>query len=562
MQDVYEHANWVLMGLGGFLLTMLLVGWYYSKKINNAEDYLVAGRGLGLFVLTGSMFATWFGAATAMGGAGYAYLFGNQGVIFDPWGAALALIIVALFLAKLLRRGRYLTSVDMIQSRYGKRMAMISTWVLILADLGWLAGILLGGGAILAYFTGLDTTTAVCITTGFVVLYTYLGGMWAVAMTDVWQMIILLVGLTLLFAFMLPEVPGGLAALFSNEPANWSGINQWDFFPTSPESATVFEAGTADEYTNEGFMYYTGGNGWVYFGAALATLGLGVLPTQSLMQRFLAAKDEKTGVRAGYISALMYATVGLIPITVGMIYFKSNPDLSIDQAMNDILMLSAVEFLPPVLTVVFIVALTAAIMSSADSVLLAIAALVGENLQKLHRKNTTSEQVLKVTRIAIPVIAIAALALALKFEAIYSLTMFGGMVALVCISIPFVAGFLWKGANNYGALSAVFAGLFSWIAMYFYYRPLTNEMNTGIVEDGVVYTDWAMWDAIYMAGIWGAGMSLVALVVVSLATRRIDAPKPLVDIDGNRISVKGSLGLPGVKSPDPKEAEQEPALEK
>lgn len=121
------------------------------------------------------MFATWFGAGTAMGGAGYAYLFGNQGIIFDPWGAACALLITAMFLAKMLRRGRFLTSVDMIQSRYGKRMTLIST--VILADIGWLAAILLGGGSILAHFTSLDLTTAVSIATTVVVIYTFMGGM-------------------------------------------------------------------------------------------------------------------------------------------------------------------------------------------------------------------------------------------------------------------------------------------------------------------------------------------------------------------------------------------------
>lgn len=483
------------------------------------------------------MFATWFGAGTAMGGAGYAYLFGNQGIIFDPWGAACALLITAMFLAKMLRRGRFLTSVDMIQSRYGKRMTLIST--VILADIGWLAAILLGGGSILAHFTSLDLTTAVSIATTVVVIYTFMGGMWAVAMTDVWQMIILLIGLFLLFFFMIDEIPGGLTALFNNDPANWSSINQWDFLPTSEANAVVFDAGTEDEYSNAGFLYYTGLDGWIYFIAAISTVGLGVIPTQSLMQRFLSAKDEKTAVRAGYISGLMYASVGLIPVMIGMIYFKINPDLTIDAAMNDILMLASIEYLPPALTVLFIVALTAAIMSSADSIILAIAALVGDNLLKL---------VFVVTRWSIPVVAVLALLIALKFEAIYNLLVLSGMIALVGIAMPFLFGFFWKGANQYGALSSIVIGIATWIYSYFVYLPLTTEMNTGILEDGIVYQEWAMWDAIYMAGVWGVFASIATLVIVSLLTQKIDPPKPLVDVDGNLLNTQDSLGFFGVPS--------------
>ncbi len=551
MEGLYEHSDWVLMGLGAFLVAMLVIGWYSSTKINGAEDYLVAGRGLGLFVLTGTMFATWFGAGTAMGGAGYAYLFGNQGIIFDPWGAAVVLIVVALFFAKLLRRGRYLTSVDFIQMRYGKAMALVSTIILVCADVGWLAAIILGGGSILAYFSGLEMATAVTLVTVIVTAYTLMGGMWAVALTDVWQMIILLVGMVLLLVFMLDDIPGGMSALFTNDTANWSQVNQWDFFPTPAENAVTFEAGTENEYTNEGFMYYTGLDGWIYFAASILTIGLGVIPTQSLMQRFLSAKCEKTGVRAGYISGLMYATVGMIPVMVGMIYFKVNPDLSINDAMNNILMYASIEYLPPVLTVLFMIALSAAIMSSADSIILAIAALIGDNLLKLAKPDANSEQVLKTTRIAVPVIAGVALVIALKFEAIYNLLVMSAQIAFVGIAMPFIFGFFWKRANQLGSLAAVVAGIAMWIYGYNHYIPMTSEMNTGVVEDGVVYQEWAMWDAIYMAGIWGVIASIIALVTVSLLTQKIDAPKPLLDIDGQPLKTDNFLGLPGFSGSEP-----------
>ena len=87
MESTYQYADWVLIGLGIYMALMLFIGWYASKKINTTSDYVVAGRRLGIFFCTGTLFATWFGSGTCMGGAGNAYIFGNQGVIFDPWGA-------------------------------------------------------------------------------------------------------------------------------------------------------------------------------------------------------------------------------------------------------------------------------------------------------------------------------------------------------------------------------------------------------------------------------------------------------------------------------------------
>ncbi len=546
MEGTYEYSNWVIFGLAVYMVGILGVGYYASTKVHSTSDYLVAGRKLGLFYLTGTLFATWFGAGTAMGGAGNAYLFGNQGVLFDPWGAALALVVVGLFFARMMRRGKFLTTIDVLETRFSNKMGALSAVVLGVADLGWLAGMLVGFGTIVQKFTGIEMHVAIIIATIIVVAYTYMGGMWAVTLTDVWQMFILLTGLGVMFFYMWPH-SGGFESLFSNAPANWSGINQWSFLPTSAAAANP-------EFENAGFFYYTGHQGWFYWFAALTSIGLGVVASQSLMQRFLGAKNEVTAVRAGYIGALMYSTIGMIPILIGMIYFKINPDLGINEALNNILIYSAIDYLPPVATVIFIVALTAAIMSSADSILLAVAALVGNNLYYYVKPDVTDEEVLKVTRRSIPVVALGALAIALLSQSLYNLVVASGMVAMVGIVVPFFAAYFWKKANNLGAMFSVLGGGVFWVIGYFYYLPMTSEANTGIVEEGVVYFDWAMWDALYISSIWGIIASLTTLVVVSLATQKLDPPKGLVDVDGNPLEVQDWLGNPFKSSPEELEA--------
>ncbi|MGM0689217.1 MAG: sodium:solute symporter family transporter [Bacillota bacterium] len=122
----------VLFGVIIYMLVMVGIGWWSSRKIKDSTDYIVAGRRLPLFFTIGTLFATWFCAGTLMGATAQAYLFGNQGVIFDSWGAALCLIPAGIFFVRMMRRGGYLTLVDFFDIRYGKKMGIAASIVLAL----------------------------------------------------------------------------------------------------------------------------------------------------------------------------------------------------------------------------------------------------------------------------------------------------------------------------------------------------------------------------------------------------------------------------------------------
>ncbi len=535
MENGYEYGNWVLFGLAIYMAAMLGIGWYASKRVKNNSDYIVAGRRLGVFFCTGTLFATWFGAGTCMGGAGNAYLFGNQGVIFDPWSAVPCLIITGMIFGRLMRRSKFLTVVDMMEARYGKGVGIATMISLAVAEIGFVGAQLVGFGAILHYFSGIPLTMGILISTVILVIYTYLGGMWAVTLTDVFQMIILMVGMVAMLYVAVP-LAGGWSAIFNNDPAgNWCAINQWSFVPT-PESA-------ANPDGIAGFFGYTGHMGWLYWAAAWLTIGIGCIPAQDYMQRLLAAKDEKTASISCYLSALLYITVGMMPVIIGMIYFKINPNLSIDDAMSKILLLMAVEQLPVVWAVIFVSALVAALMSSADSAILAAASLIGYNGVKYFKPDTTDEASLKYTRLCVPIVTAFSLALALYFQVIYNLMVVAWTILLVGIFVPFACAFFWKKANTYGALAAFFGGVISWGIFYLIYLPYTKAMETGILEEGVVYFEWAMWDALYIASMWALLTSLVCMVVVSLATQKVNTPIPMCDVDGNRLTVVDWVGI-------------------
>lgn len=526
----YEYANHVLAGVGVYLMVMLGIGYWASTRIDDSADFLVAGRRLGIFFCTGTLFATWFGSGTCMGGAGNAYIFGNQGVVFDPWGAALCLVLSGLLFAKITRRGRYLTLVDVFDIRYGKAMGALATATVCIAEIGWVGAQLVGFGTILHFFGGLPVEAGILISTGLLIAYTWLGGMWAVTLTDVVQMAIIIAGLLLMLASALPE-SGGLEVLLRNDTDTLLGTNRWDFFPTSAERADP-------EANNAGFIYYTGYLGWAYWLSAILAIGLGSLPAQDLMQRTLSAKDEQVASRSSYLAALMYVTIGLVPVSLGMLYFQTHPDLTVDEAMNKILLFSAVEYLPPWAAVLFVSALVSALMSSSDSAILAAASCLGRNGFRYFRPDADDDTILRVVKWCIPATTLLALVLALYFQTIYNLMVIAWSLLLVSLVVPYVAAYFWPRANQTGALSAFVTGFVCWIIGYFAHLPYTTAANTDVLPGMPgVYQEWAMWDALYMGSLWGLLGSIIAMVAVSLLTQQRDPPRPLCDIDGNPLSV-------------------------
>jgi len=532
MKGTYQYGGWVLGFLLLYMVVMVFIGWWASRRVKGTADYVVAGRRLGLFLATGTMFATWFGAGPCMGGAGNAYIFGNQGVIFDPWGGAVCLILIGVVFGRLMRRGRYITVSDVFQLRYSNSMGMMSIITIAISEMGWLGAQLVAFGVIINVFTGLPLWIGIVISTVAVVVYTYLGGMWAVTLTDVFQMIIIVVGLAIMLSIVVP-LAGGWSEVFNNDPSgNWMELNQWSFGYTSAKNADP-------EIGNEGYLWYTGYHGWFYMIAAWISLGFGSIVAQDTQQRLLSSKNEKVSAWSSTIAGIGYATIGIMPIIAGMVYFKLNPDLGFEDALNKILIYMAIEHMPVPITIIFVSAIVAALMSSADSAILAGASVLGYNAYKIIKPEVTAEQTLKVTRIIVPIITAISLVLALWFQVIYNLMVIAWSILLVSFMVPYFAAYFWKKANNIGAIASFIGGFAAWIIAYFIHLPVTIEANTGLTPQiPGVYWEWAMWDSLYIASVWGFIASCVLLVVFSLATQKKDVPKIICDVDGNPLDTK------------------------
>ncbi|MBO5923888.1 MAG: sodium:solute symporter, partial [Lentisphaeria bacterium] len=208
----------LLIGIVIYMIVMLLIGWFSSRKVNEMSDFLVAGRRLPLWMATATLLATWFGAGSSMGVSATVYADGIGGVLADPFGAALSLIFAGVFIVGMLRKKGCMTVTDIIERRYGKGAGIYASLWMVPVYVGWLGAQLLGLGTILNLLTGISVQTGTLIGAAVVLLYTCAGGMWAVTLTDVVQVGIMIVGLIVLLPGAIELAGGSQAVLQSLRP--------------------------------------------------------------------------------------------------------------------------------------------------------------------------------------------------------------------------------------------------------------------------------------------------------------------------------------------------------
>ncbi len=477
--------NIIFVGVGIYLAMMLVIGAIASKKSNSSANFIVAGRTMPVWVCSATLVATWFGGGTMMGAAGASYERGLIGVIADPFGGALALFVVGFFFVRLFRRLRLLTFIEFFQNRYGTTAATIAAVATIASNIGWTGALLVAFGYVFETLTGVPLEIGIMGGAVVVFIYTVAGGMWAVAMTDFVQMIVIAFGLVLLLVVVLIDVGG------------WGNIG-----PHLPEG--TFRMIPA-EHTASVWLNYL--RAWLIFGLADVT-------AQTLLQRAFAARSEQTAQNSFYLAGIGHLSLGMIPVTLGIIASVTMPGLTDPETVVPQL---AIAHLHPVAIAVFVGALLAAIMSSADSSLLAAASVFSVNILPLFRRNISDRLRLLATRIAIPVFGTFAVYVALKVQAVYNLIMDANSVSLVCVVMPFIVGVYWTRANRTGALASMAMATLTWILAYFYAPNLAGDLL-------------------------GMMVGLITILIVTPLTQKFDPPKPVLDGDGEEIELKDRLG--------------------
>ena len=226
----------ILVGVGIYLVAMLAIGAYAARHSKTSLDFILAGRGLSLPIASASLLATWMGAGTIMGAAGAAYTAGVYPTIADPFGAGLCLLIAGMFFVRILRRMRLLTIIDLFEIKYGRHATVIAAVTQLVAFAGWIGAQLVAFGFILHALTGIPEWLGIVLATTIVLAYTTAGGMWAVALTDAVQMVLMMIGLVLLVPAVVGEFGGWdqLAAAVDSASLRFTpagnGFNEWTHY--------------------------------------------------------------------------------------------------------------------------------------------------------------------------------------------------------------------------------------------------------------------------------------------------------------------------------------------
>ncbi len=519
----YPYTHWVIVGILGFFFVRLAIGYWASRHVNNASDYIVAGRGLPIHMTAASIMATWFAAETLMGASSEAYKYGFQGVIFDPFGAVLCLAVSGLFFIRLMRRARYLTVVDFFEKRYGKEVSLIGSIVQILAYLVWTAAQFVAGSVVVHSLLGWPPWVGIVIVGVIVTGYTTMGGMLADTLLDFIQMFFTAGGITAVFLYMLHAVGGVEGLLAHNGSRNVPDPFAFGILPHP-----------------HGYLGYTGHMAYFYWIAAWMTIGLGSVATQDLMQRSMSARNEATSVWGSYFAAILYFVFGVMSPLIGIMLYKLNPNIPDDQVEGLLVMVSQ-QYLPVWLNVLFIAALTSAMMSTSDSAILAGASVFTENILPFLYKKVDDVQKLWWTRLMVVVIGVGCMGIALVIGETYRLALMAWSVLLVGMFVPFAFGMYWLKANRSGALASIIGGIITWIIGVYCYFPYTAVANTP--EGGTLNFDDAIWDAVYIASPPAVAVSVLMMIVVSLVTQKKDPPLPLTDVDGQPLAMENRMGL-------------------
>ncbi len=282
-----------------YLIASIGIGVYAATRVRNTADYALAGRSLPLFVIVATTFATWFGSETVLGIPSKFVEGGFRNTVEDPFGAGLCLVLVGMFFARKLYNMDLLTIGDFYRRRYGRGVEIFSSIVILISYLGWVAAQITALGLVFNLLSagGISVAWGMVLGTVIVLVYTLFGGMWSVALTDTFQMVIIIVGLSLI-------------AIFAADQAG--GAGKVIEYAQSREMFRFFPDGGARE--------------WLFWTGAAITIMIGSIPQQDVFQRVMSAKDADTSVKGPIIGGISYMVFALVPIFIGLSAFLVMPE--------------------------------------------------------------------------------------------------------------------------------------------------------------------------------------------------------------------------------------------
>lgn len=408
---------------GVYMLGMIALGWWVSRKQKTGDDFLLGGRNIPFLLVLGTTVATLVGTGSSMGAVGKAYTQGWAGALFAI-GAGIGLLFLARFFAHL-RQYNFMTLSEEISFYYGgNRLVKGLVGIAIyFASVGWLGTHILGGSLYLNWIAGIDMTMAKIIVASGFTIYVIIGGYTAVVWTDTIQAVVLFCGFILM----------GILCL--NKLDAWS----------NPD--VLFEA--------KHFAFLDSDKILASITIAVSTF-ISVATVPSFRQRIYSARDEKTVKKSYYTSAVLYLLFAVIPVVIGITAYNLLPDIELsDHAFPELI----TQILPIGVGIVVLIAGLSAVISSASSDAIAgTSILLRDIFILLTGKMPPKQRAIAYSRFAAAITSVLAVGFTMLSNNIfdYIKDMVGIVMSGMFVCCMF--GRFWKRATWQGGVAALITG--------------------------------------------------------------------------------------------------------
>lgn len=483
------NFSWLLDGgiIGFYILISLLVGLSLRKYVSNVEDYLVAGREVNLYAGMASLAATEFGIVTCMAAAQLGYRYGFSGAMVGLLlCTSMYLVGKTGFCIKPLRDANAMTLPEFFEKKYSPRVRWATGVIIVIGGLLNTGIFLRTGGDFLVAVVGLNpdyleiTMTILLI---IVALYTVLGGMISVLVTDFLQFILMSAGMIIVTIYIVYTI-------------GWGNILN----------------AVQDTYGAAGFNPFINKNlGWQYVAYTFLTVSATVLTWQTMISRVLACKDSTVAKKMYTKTSFFYIVRSLIPVSWGLAALTIwKPDMLGGAPITAMpKFLSAA--LPTGLIGIVVAAMLAADMSTDSSYLLGWASVIYNDILAVLHKGTWSEK----KAVLINKVLVAAIGLFLLFYGLWyplksDLWVYMTLTASiysVSVSTLLIAACYWKRANTWGAYAAIVVGSATPLLFLVMQQvPATTELTKSI---GPYYSGIAAFVFAWIAMIIGSNLKII-----------------------------------------------------
>jgi high affinity choline transporter 7 len=478
------------------------IGWRAGRRTRDRSvaDFIVAGRGLPLWLATLTMTATWVDGGYLLGTAEGVYksslATGFQGgVCFG-----ISLILGGLFFARRMREHAFTTLIDPFEARFGARWAVVLSLPAVMAEMFWSAELLVALGSTFGVVLGMDLATAILMSAAVVTLYTMAGGMWAVAYTDAFQLGLVAFGLAIALPIAI-HAAGGFTHVLST------------YVITRPDAAVFLPPLHASGalWTSQAIV------GWWDLTAMLI---FGGIPWNCYFQRVLSCRSSRDAQAHSVLSGLLTIALTFPPLLLGLVAvaYPWPPDLAarLNLQPADALPMVFKHVTPPVVGLLGLAAIIGAVTSSFSSSILSASSMFSWNAcTRLLRPDLPASTMRLVMRVTIAALGVAAVAMALRVQSVQALWFFTSDLVFVLLVPQLTYALFDPKANLAGSVAAFVVSL----AL----RLGGGEPLFG-VPALISYPEWIPFRTVAAA----AGM--VLLPVVSRLTGKWSVPSPLRNV--------------------------------